>query len=361
MAESRKSTIEITSLNIGDEKVEKTKQEKTSEEDPNGHKESEKSVLCPSSDSMKSKQPPNTKSSPTSGVTTDIGMKCLDKNDRKVEKPMQQESSKEGPHRHEESKEPVACASSSGFKDKHEESEKPVPCKPTSSDGFYAERLPAQESWPASGATPNIEMVYLDKADEKVEKYLEILPDVKTKQEEISDVDIVRNEEHEDLVSCKPPEIFHAKEPPASGSSSVLGVAHIEMTYLHKMDKENVDKYRYMTIDEDAKAKEGLGRYKALSVPCTSSDGVNELPPSRESGSDPGATSTAENLMHTDDDYDDVVIESENSSEADPGDYEEPDVLNSEQPPLPERSGSQGLTPGETSTSGETSVYQEPK
>ena len=357
MAESRKSTIEITCLNMGDEKVEKTKQEKTSEEDPNGHKESEKSVLCPSSDGMKSKQPPNTKTSPTS----DIGMKSLNKNDGKVEKTMQQKSSKEGPHRHEESKVPVACTSSSGFKDKHEESEKPVPCKPTSSDGFYAERLPAQESWPASGATPNIEMVYLDKADEKVEKYLEILPDVKTKQEEISDVDIARNEEHEDLVSCKPPDIFDAKQPPASGSSSVLGVAHIETTYLHKMDEEKVDKYRYMTLDEDAKAKEGLGRYKTLSVPCTSSDGVNELPPSRESGSDPGATSAAENLMHTDDDYDDVVIESENSSEADPGDYEEPDVLDSEQPPVPERRGSQGLTPDQTSTSGETSVYQEPK
>ena len=65
--------------------------------------------------------------------------------------------------------------------------------------------------------------------------------------------------------------------------------------------------------------------------------------------------------MHTDDDYDDVVKESENSSEPDSGDYEEPDVLDSEQPSVPERSGSQGLTTDETSTSGETSVYQEPK
>ena len=54
----------------------------------------------------------------------------------------------------------------------------------TSSYGFYAERLPASESSSVSEATLNrpIEMTYLHKVDEKVQKYLEIVDDV-TKQE----------------------------------------------------------------------------------------------------------------------------------------------------------------------------------
>ena len=82
MAEGRKSTTERTYLDLSNENAEKKKQEKTSQDNPNLYKESEKSVSYPSSDGMKSKQPPNTKTSPTSGVNTDIGMKCLDKNDR---------------------------------------------------------------------------------------------------------------------------------------------------------------------------------------------------------------------------------------------------------------------------------------
>ena len=162
MAEGRKSTTERTYLNLSYEKAEKKRQEKTSKEYPNLYKESEKSVSCPSSDGMKSKQPPKTKTSPTSCVTTDIGMKCLDKNNRKVEKTKQENSSKQEP-------------------DGHEESDKPMPC--TSSDGFYAERLPALESSPTPDMPPNIEMRYLHKADEKAdEKYLEIIDDVTIKK-----------------------------------------------------------------------------------------------------------------------------------------------------------------------------------
>ena len=79
IAEGRKSTTERTYLDLGDEKAEKKRQEKTSEEDPNVYKESEKSVLCPSSDGVKSKQPPNTKTSSTSRVPTYIAMKSLER------------------------------------------------------------------------------------------------------------------------------------------------------------------------------------------------------------------------------------------------------------------------------------------
>ena len=222
MAEGTNSTTERTYLDVGNEKTGKTKQEKLSEKYPNGHKEFEKSVSCPSSDGMKSKQPPNTKNSPTS----DIGMKSLNKNDGKVEKTMPQKTSKEDQDRYEEFEEPVACTFSDEFKDKwpvhsvssptslevtlnieltyldridrklekakqenssgkepnrHEESERPMPCR--SSDEFYDEQLPTSESNPISGVNLNIEMKYLHNTDKKVEKYLEIIDDVTIRKE----------------------------------------------------------------------------------------------------------------------------------------------------------------------------------
>ena len=391
MAEGRKSTTERTYLDLSNEKAEKKKQEKTSQDNPNLYKESEKSVSYPSSDGVKSKQPPNTKTSPTSGVTTDIGMKSLDKNDRKVQKTMQQKISKEDSKGYEESKEPVACISPHGFKDEqtvhsvsstsnlgvtsniemtyldmgdrkvettkhesssekepdgHEESEKPMPCK--SSDGLYAEGLPASESSPTSGVTLNIDMTYLHKADENVEKYLEIVDDVMIEKEKPSDEGQQKSGTEEPMLFTSLDKL-NTKRPIAIESTSASAATKnisVEMTYLHKKDEGKVDKYRYMTLDEDSKRREDIGRYEAL---CTSTAEVNERHAAQESHSDLEATSAA------DDQYDDVLIESESSSAASSGGYEEPDVVNSERPPVPGRSHSRRVT----STPGETSVYQE--
>ena len=379
MAEGRKSTSERTYLDMGNEKAGKTKQEKLSEEYPNGHKESKKSVSCPSSDGMKSKQPPNTKNSPTSGVNTDIRMKSLNKNDGKVEKTMQQKTSKEDRDRYEEFEEPVARTSSDEFKDKwpihsvssptslevtsnieltyldrinrklektkqenssgkepnrHEESERPMPCR--SSDEFYDEQLPTSESNPTSGVNLNIEMKYLHNTDKKVEKYLEIIDDVTIRKEkgllECGD---------EKPIPCTSLDKFNTKRLLAKESMSASGATKnisIEMTYLHKKDEEKVDKYRYMSLDEDRKRREDLGRCDA---PCASSTGVNVRPAAQECRFALDSTSS---------EYDDVVIESTNSSDTSPGGYEE-------RPPVPGRSHSRW----ETSTQGETSVYQELK
>ena len=238
MAEARKSTSERTYLDLSDEKAEKKRQEKTSE-DPNLYKESDKSVSCPSSDGMKSKQPPNTKTSPTSGVTTDIGMKCLDKNDRKLEKTKQENSSEKEPNG-------------------HEESEKPMPCR--SSNGSYAERLPASESSPTSGATPNIEMMYLHKADGNVEQYLELVDDAMIKNEELSE------KGHHEVgdekpIPCTSLDKFNTKMPLAkegtSASTATKNIS-IEKTYLHKKNEEKVDKNRYMPLDQDSKRTEDI-------------------------------------------------------------------------------------------------------
>ena len=391
MAEARKSTTERTYLDLGDEKAEKKKQEKTSQEDPNFYKESEKSVSCPSSDGVKSKQPPNIKTGPTSGLTTDIGMKSLDKNDRKVEKTMQQKTSKEDSNRHEESKEPVACTSSDEITDErqicsvssrttpgltsnremtyldmsdrkvektkqenslekepegHEESEKPMPCR--SSDGFYAEQLHTSESSPTSRVSPNIDMTYLHKADERVEKYLELVDDGMIEKEKLSEKGPHEGAD-EVPTPCTYLDKFNIKRPLTKESISVSAISKsisVEMTYLHKKDEEKVDKYRYMPLDQDSKRREDIGRYKAL---CTPTNGVNERPGAQERHSTPEASSAADN------DYDDVWIESENASVPDARGYEEPDEMNSERPPVPERSHSQRVT----STPGETSVYQE--
>ena len=206
-------------MDLSNEKAEKKKQEKTSQDNPNLYKESEKSVSYPSSDGVKSKQPPNKKTSPTSEVNTDIGMKCLDKNDRKVEKTKQENSSEKEPNG-------------------HEESEKPMPCR--SSNGSYAERLPASESSPTSGATPNIEMMYLHKADEKLEQYLELVDDAMIKNEELSE-----KGHHEvadkEPIPCTSLDKFNIKMPLAKESTSASTATKnisIEMTYLHKRMKK---------------------------------------------------------------------------------------------------------------------------
>ena len=235
-----------------------------------------------------------------------------------------------------------------------EESEKPMPCIPISSDGFYAERLPAPESNPTSGASLNIEMTYLHKAEENFEKYLEIVDDV-----------IINKEKPPEEGQDKKPNRFIAEQLISRECSSALGATpniSIEMTYLHKQDEEKVDHKR----------REYRVLYKA---PCTSSDMINERRPSLEISSALGVTSAAEDLMDTDDDeYDDVLIENEISSDTSPGGYEEPDVVNSERPPVtppdgyeeidvvnPERSPVPGRSHSRrvTSNPGETSFYQE--
>ena len=264
MAEGRKSTTGRTYLDLSNEKAEKKKQEKTSQDNPNLYKESEKSVSC------------------------------------------------------------------------------------RSSNGSYAERLPASESSPTSGATPNIEMMYLHKADEKVEQYLELVDDAMIKKDNLSEKGHheVGDEEPKPCTSL---DKFNTKMPLAKESTSASAATKnisIEMTYLHKKNEEKVDKYRYMTLDEDRKRREDIGRYEAL---CTSTAEVNERHAAQESHSSLQATTA------TDNEYDDVLIESENSSVPDASGYEEPDVVNSEPPPVPGRSHSQQVT----STPGETSVYQE--
>ena len=200
---------------------------------------------------------------------------------------------------------------------------------------------------PDSNAEANIH-VEIRKADEKVHKYLEIVHHVETKQNEPSHAHLFRNKEHEKTVMCKASDGFYAKQPSGPEGSSVSRVtSNIEMTYLHKKDEEKVDKYRYMTLDQDRKRREDLGRYEAL---CASSTCVIEHSPANENHSAILATSGAENLLNTctDDACVEVMTENGNSSDASGGDYEEPDVVNSERPPVPGRSP-QGVTPGEIS------------
>ena len=187
-------------------------------------------------------------------------------------------------------------------------------------DGSYEEQLPAPESSISEGA----------KNDEKVHKYLEIVHDNKTEKQKSSDED-----QHESV----PEEPVACTTERSSASRATL---NIEMTYLHKKDEEKVEMCRYMTLDDDAKRMEDIGRYEA---PCTSTAGVSERPAVREGHLALGVTPNAENFPNTDDEYDEVMTESENSSDSTLEGYEEPDALR--------------VTTGATSTPGETSVYQE--
>ena len=318
MAEARKSCVDM-----GDEKAEKTKQEKSPKED----EEFKEPVACTSSDVLKDERPVHSVSSTPTSMTSNIEITYLDMSDRKVQKTKQENSTEKEP-------------------DGHEESVKPMPCR--SSDGYYAERLPSSESSPTSRVTPNIDMTYLYKADKNVEKYLELVDDVMIKKDNLSE-----KSHHEvgdeEPIPCTSLDKFNIKRPFTKGITSASAATKnisVEMTYLHKTNEENVDKYRYMTLDEDSKRREDIGRYEA---PCASANGVNERPAARERHSALEASSAADN------EYDDVLIESENSSVPDASGYEEPDVVNSERPPVPGRSHSRRVT----STPGETSVYQE--
>ena len=146
---------------------------------------------------------------------------------------------------------------------------------------------------------------------------------------------------------------FKAKQsaiPKCTSASAITKNICREMTYLHKKDEEKVDKYRYMTLDQDRKRREDIGRYEA---PCTSTPGVYEQPATQERHPVLGALPNAENLMATDNQYDDVLMQSENSSDPGSGGYKEPDVVNSERP-VPGRSRFQRVT----SATGETSDHQ---
>ena len=308
MAESRKSATEIKSLAIVDAKAAKSMQEKTSqeylfEECLGRYKESEKPAPCITSDVVKLERLSAPESSPTN-----VKMPCLDKDDRKVEKTKQEKSLDEDLY---------------GYK----ESEKPMECR--TSDAFCSERLPDPESSLTPCVTPNVEMTYMHKTGKKEQKYLEIIDDVMVYKENVSGEGPheSRAEEPMSLTFVKfKPKRFSVQE--GTSVSAVTKNINIEMTYLHKKDEEKVDKYRYMTLDEDRKRREDMGRYKSLSVPCMSS--VN----ARESHSASGASPASENL-NTDDEYDQVMTENENSSDPEAGGYDEPEVVNSERPPVP--------------------------
>ena len=305
MAEARKSCLDVDG-----EKAEKTKQEKSPKQD----EEFKEPVACTSDDVFKDEQPVHSVSSITTAVTSNIEMTYLDMSDRKLEKTKQENPSEKEPDGYEESEKPMACRSS--------------------------EQLPASESSPTSGVNLNIDMTYLYNAEENVEKYLEIVDDVMVEEEKSSP---------EEPTPCTSFDKFNIKRPLAKESTSASAATkniNIEMTYLHKKDEEKVDKYRYMTLDQDSKRREDIGRYEVL---CTSTTGVNERPDAQERHSTLEANSTA------DSEYDDVLIESENSSVPDASGYEEPDVVNSERPPVQGRSHARQVT----STQGETSVYQE--
>ena len=77
-------------------------------------------------------------------------MKCLDKNDRKGEMTIQQNSSKEDSSRYKESKQPVVCISPDLFK-----GEQPIRSVSSSTN---------------LGVTSNIEKTHLDIGDRKQEK-----------------------------------------------------------------------------------------------------------------------------------------------------------------------------------------------
>ena len=212
----------------------------------------------------------------------------------------------------------------------NEEPEAPMPC--TSSGGFTVERL-----------SPNVEMTHLHKAEEKIEKYLELVDDFMIKNEKSSD-EVQHGSGAEELMSCTFSAKFNSELSPFGlGATPKIS---IEMTILHKKDEEKVDKYRYMILDDDLKRREDEGRYE---TPCTLTAEVNERPAAQESHSSLEATSATDNK------YDDVLIESENSSIPDASGYEDPNVVNIERPPVPGRSHSRRVT----STQGETSVYQE--
>ena len=95
MAEAIKSCPDM-----GDEKAEKIKQEKSPKED---EEFKEPVVACTSSDVFKDERPVHSVSSTPTAVTSNIEMTYLDMSDRKVEKTKQENSSEKGPDGHEES------------------------------------------------------------------------------------------------------------------------------------------------------------------------------------------------------------------------------------------------------------------
>ena len=368
MAESRKS-IEMTSLDMGDEKAEGAKQEKTSE-DP---------VPCISSNGVKTEQLPAREISPTSGITPNIEMTCLYMGNEKVEKvevekKKQKKTSVEALAKYEESEQPMPytsfeevkaelppaseCSPTSGVSpnldmtyldvgerkvektkqekssedaDEYEETEKPMPCRPTSSDTLNAEWLPTPESSPTSTATSNKEMTYIHKVEENV---LEIRDNVTAKKENLSDEGPNERRQEEPMLftSAK----FEAENSPAQESICATAAAKsigIEMTYLHKKDEEKIDNYQVLTIDDEVNRNENVNQHEELPTPCISSKGVIKALPDQECSSASGASATSENLIDTDE-YDEVITESENPSDASKGGYEEPLVVNSERPPV---------------------------
>ena len=194
----------------------------------------------------------------------------------------------------------------------------------------------------------------MNKNDEKVHKYLEIVHDNKTEKKRSSYED-----QHESVpeepVACTTAKLTAKLRPAPERSSPSTATLNIEMTYLHKKDEEKVEMCRYMTLDDDAKRMEDLDRYEAPCYHGTSTAGVSERPAAHEGHLALGVTPNAENFLNTGDEYDEVMTESENSSDTSPVGYEDPDVVNSERPSVLGRSYSRRVT----SATGETPVYEE--
>ena len=336
MTQARKSVTENTYLDMDGGKIQETTQDKSSEEGPSGYKEPQE----PSSGGDNAEQPPVLERSNTEMENPIIEMTYLHMAIKeKTEKYLKLVDDVKT--RNEESSDANQC----GYK----ESEKPMPM-PSSNWS------PARESNPTPEISPSIEMMYLHKADEK---YLEIVDDVTIEEEKSADEGHIESGTEEPM-PCRPTSSakFNALLSPAPESSSALGVTlNIMMTCFTKNGEKKVEMCRYMSLDHNVRRVEEQGRYEAP-MPGTCSTGVYELPSAQESSNALRAAPTAENL-NTDDDYDDVMTENENSTDVSPSGYEEPDVVNTEPPPVPERRQFPRMTDSATSTRGETSVCQE--
>ena len=335
----------MSDSNIGDKILEnidneaddcKTEKEMPSAEDLGGNEEREAPMPCRSSNEFNTEPLFETESSSASRATLNMEMTLLHKADEEVDKHIETENAMKT------NKEQSSDVDLCGYID----SQKPRPC--VSSDESYAERFPIPASSSASGVTLNIDMTYLHKDEAMVEKYLEIVDDVMINKGKSSDE--VKHESGP-KEPCTTSDWSNAERSLAPERCSNT---RIEMTYLHKKDEEKVGKYRYMSLDQDRKRREDTCRYEA---PCTSHS-VHEWLPTSASSHSPVLTG-AENLLNTDEEYDEVKTESENSSDTSPGSYEEPHEAHSGQPPVPGGSRSPVAAPGEISTPGETAVYQE--
>ena len=319
MNESGKSTVEMLCLDKDDRKIEKTKQAKPSDEDPEGYKEAEKPMPCRSSDGFYAEWLSASENSLNPGATPNVEMRYMHNTDEKEDKYLeiiddvmiQKEILSDVDTNESAAEQPMSFALVK----------------------FEAERFPAPKSTSGSAVTKNtnIEMTYLHKKDEeKVDKYRYMILDQDSKRRE----DLGR---YKSLpVPCV--SSVNARE---SSSSSRAGPPAENLL--------NTDEYdEVMTENENSSpgGYEEPGVVNSERPPVPPSGGYEEpdmVNSERPPVPPPGGFGEPD------------VVNSERPPVPPSGGYEEPELDNSERPPVPGRSRSQRAT----STRGETSVYQE--